>query len=79
MIPVVTVTITNTEKGTSLTYQTNQHGYCNAPFLIPGAYHVKVEKSGIRTELRSGIVLKVKQQARVDVALSFGEMTQTVF
>lgn len=78
VIPGATVTVTNTEKGTSAAYQTDQNGYYNAPFLIPGTYQVKVAKQGFSTEVRGGIVLQVDQQARVDVKLSLGEMTQTV-
>lgn len=78
VIPGATVTVTNTEKGTSLGYQTDQNGYYSAPFLIPGVYQVKVEKQGFRSEVRSNIMLQVDQQARVDVTLSLGEMTQAV-
>lgn len=78
VIPGATVTVTNTEKGTPHTYETGQNGYYNAPFLIPGAYQVKVGKAGFRTEVRSGIVLQVDQQAKIDITLSIGEMTQTV-
>ncbi|MGH9470638.1 MAG: carboxypeptidase regulatory-like domain-containing protein [Terriglobia bacterium] len=78
VVPGATVTVTNTEKGTSAVYQTDQNGYYNAPFLIPGTYAVKVEKSGFRTQVRSGIVLQVDQQARVDFALTLGEVTQTI-
>lgn len=78
VVPGATVTITNTEKGTSAVYQTDQHGYYNAPFLIPGAYAVKVEKSGFRTQVHSGVILHVDQQARVDFSLTLGEVTQTI-
>jgi len=77
-VPAASVTIVNSDKGTSVTYQTDQDGYYRAPFLIPGTYQVRVEKSGFRAEVHSGIILQVDQQARVDFALSVGQVTQTM-
>jgi hypothetical protein len=78
VIPGASVTVTNTEKGTALAFETDQNGSYYAPFLIPGTYEVKVERAGFRAEARSGIVLQVDQRARVDFTLSLGQVTQTV-
>lgn len=78
VIPGARVTVTNTEKGTSLVFTTDQNGYYNAPFLIPGTYQVSVAKSGFQTAVRSGIVLQVDQQVKVDFTLTLGEVTQTI-
>jgi outer membrane receptor protein involved in Fe transport len=78
VIPGARVTVTNIEKGTSLVFTTDQNGYYNAPFLIPGTYQVRVAKSGFQTAVRSGIVLQVDQQVKVDFSLTLGEVTQTI-
>ena len=72
------VTVTNMEKGTTQVFQTDENGYYNAPFLIPGTYQVRVEKPGFTAALQTGIVLHVDQQARVDITLSVGQVTETV-
>ncbi len=72
------VTITETSKGTSQEYTTDDTGFFNAPFLVPGTYQVAVERQGFRREVRSGITLQVDQRARVDVTLSPGPVTDTV-
>jgi hypothetical protein len=73
-----TVTVKNTDKGTSMAYQTDQSGSYRAPFLIPGTYSVTVEKPGFRTDIHSGIILQVDQQAKVDFKLSVGQVTENV-
>lgn len=78
VVPRARITITNSQKGTSLFYRTDQNGYYNAPFLIPGVYSVTVAKTGFKTETRSGITLQVDQRARVDVTLSLGSVSQTI-
>jgi hypothetical protein len=72
------VTITETNKGTSLQFVTDDTGSYTAPFLTPGTYSVTVEKAGFRRQVRSGIVLQVDQRARVDFTLEVGQVTETV-
>lgn len=77
-VPNAAVTIKNIDKGTVVTYQTDQNGYYRAPFLIPGTYEVSVEKPGFRKNVRSGIEMQVDQQAKVDFNLSVGQVTETL-
>ena len=72
------VSIKNIAKGTVLAYRTDQNGYYRAPFLIPGPYEVRVEKPGFRAAVQSGIGLQVDQQAKVDVALTVGQVNETL-
>jgi Carboxypeptidase regulatory-like domain/TonB dependent receptor-like, beta-barrel len=78
VVPNARVTITNTQKGTVFTFQTGADGSYFAPFLIPGIYDVKAEKQGFRTQVHTGIVLQVDQQAKVDFTLSVGQVAETV-
>ncbi len=77
-VPAAKVIITNTEKGTSQVYQSDESGLYNAPFLIPGIYSVRVEKSGFQSQTRTGITLQVDQQVRIDFTLTVGAVTQEI-
>lgn len=72
------VTITETGKGTSRRYQTDDTGGYYAPFLIPGVYQVSVEKAGFSKQTRSNITLQVDDKARIDFTLDVGQVTQTI-
>lgn len=78
VIPDAAVTVTNSQTGTSHVYTTGTNGSYYAPFLIPGTYEVKVVKQGFRTQVHTGIVLHVDEQARVDFTLAVGQVTQSV-
>ena len=72
------VVATNT--GTNLTHETvtDTQGSYRLPSLIPGQYKLQAELQGFKTSMISGITLQVAQQARVDVELQVGEVTQTL-
>jgi hypothetical protein len=76
-VPGAKVIVTDTTKGTSQEYATDDEGGYNAPFLVPGTYSVTVEKSGFKKQVRSGVVVQVDQKARIDVDLELGEVTET--
>src|SRR5207245_5732160 len=44
----------------------------------PGAYSLTSEHEGFRKDVRSGIVLEVGQEARVDISLQVGALTEQV-
>src|SRR5450755_4560889 len=72
------ITITETGKGTTGTYQSDQAGEYNVPFLIPGTYTVSAEKDGFKRSITRDVVLDVDQRARVDFQLQIGEVSQTL-
>ena len=72
------VTISETSKGTSQKYQSDETGSYYAPFLIPGTYRVTVEKSGFTKQVRNNITLQVDDKVRIDFTLDVGQVTQTV-
>ena len=77
-VPGAQVIITETNKGTSLQFVTDDTGSYTAPFRTPGTCSVAVEKSGFRRQIRSGIILQVDHGARVDFTLEVGQVTETV-
>jgi hypothetical protein len=72
------VIVTDTQRGVSRTLTTDSAGEYNAPNLIPGTYTVRGEAKGFKALQRLNIVLEVNQDARVDLQLQPGEVTQTV-
>jgi len=73
-----TVTVTDVQRGISRTLITDQAGEYAAPNLQPGTYTVRGEAKGFKTTERSGLLLQVGQDMRIDLTLQPGEQTQTV-
>src|SRR5882762_11902081 len=73
-----TVTILDTQRGTSRPLTTDESGAYNAPNLTPGAYTVRAEFKGFKVTERQNVTLEVGQAIRVDLALQPGEQAQTI-
>src|ERR1700674_4565491 len=73
-----TVSVLDTERGVTRTLTTDDAGEYNAPNLIPGSYVVRVEANGFKKIERTGIVLEVGKEVRVDLTVQPGEQAQTV-
>ena len=72
------VTVIDTERGLARTLITDQAGEYNAPTLIPGTYTVRVEANGFKKLERTGILLEVGKELRVDLTPQPGAQTQTI-
>jgi Carboxypeptidase regulatory-like domain/TonB dependent receptor len=78
VISGATVTATEHSRGAVYTAQTNSAGiYFLSPLPI-GDYVLKIAASGFSTAERASFTLAMDQTARVDVALSVGQASQTV-
>ena len=73
-----TVIISDVQRGLARTVITDQSGDYVAPNLQPGSYKVRVEARGFKSIERVGVELEVAKDARVDLALQPGEISQTV-
>ncbi|HEY1469052.1 MAG TPA: carboxypeptidase-like regulatory domain-containing protein, partial [Candidatus Acidoferrum sp.] len=73
-----TINIRNLETGTQREVETDSDGRYHAPSLAVGRYELMADKTGFRTEHRTGITLVVGQQAEVDLTLQVGNVHQTV-
>ncbi len=78
VLPGVTVTVTNTDTGTSRVVVTNESGVFRAPLLQLGRFTVRAELSGFSTYEQSGIGLVAGQTVILNVALRVGGLTETV-
>ena len=77
-IPGVAVHIKNTETGAERNQVSDEDGRYDAPSLAVGHYDVRAEKSGFRSEERTGISLAIGQRETVDLVLQVGDVRQTV-
>jgi hypothetical protein len=72
------VTITNLDTGVARTLETNDAGDYVAPNLPAGPYKLVVETTGFKKLERSGIRLEVGKDARLDLTLQPGSVSETV-
>ncbi len=72
------VQVTQVDTGAVFRTASNESGNYTAPGLAVGRYEVTFEMKGFKKAVRSGIVLQVNQNARVDVALEIGQIAETV-
>ena len=66
------------ERGTTRGVSTDSQGNYVFPLLPVGTYTVKVEVSGFKSFVQSGIDLSTNDNARVDAQLELGNTTQSV-
>src|SRR5438132_5546846 len=72
------VTITDVQHGTSRSLVTTQTGDYVAPDLPAGSYKVRAEAKGFKTIERVNIELEVGKDARIDLVLSPGLVSEVV-
>ena len=72
------VTITNTATNVARPTKTTESGDYTFPYLTPGVYKVSVEVKGFQTSVVDNITLAVAQQARVNLTLKTGAVTEVV-
>lgn len=73
-----TVLVTNTATGVTSNATTTTTGDYTVLSLIPGSYQVSCQTPGFSKEVVTGITLSVNQQARVNLDLKTGSVTETV-
>jgi hypothetical protein len=78
VIPGAIVTLTNTAEGTFRTAKSNGVGDYRFLDVKAGSYSVDVAAPGFQKWTASGVTLMVRQELRVDVQLSVGEVQQSV-
>ena len=72
VLPDARVTVTEVNTGFSRETRTDQSGRYSLPLLPIGTYRLVAEAEGFRRAQRSGVVLHVQQEARIDFLLSVG-------
>ncbi|MBI4875501.1 MAG: TonB-dependent receptor [Acidobacteria bacterium] len=64
--------------GTVVSSVTNEQGYYEVPYLLPGVYRVEVELQGFKKAVRESIELRVSDRMSLDFALEVGELAESV-
>src|SRR5229473_2513716 len=77
-VPGVTIRIKNVETGAERNLVTDEAGRYNAAALPAGRYEVRAEKTGFRSEDKTGISLLLGQRETADLVLQVGDVQQTV-
>jgi len=78
-VPNAKVTITNTDRNQVIrTVTTDVNGVYSAPLLPIGTYSVEVETSGFKTETRTGIVLNVADDRKINISLQVGAVSDAI-
>ena len=72
------VMVTNTNTNVSTPVTTNETGYYEANFLLPGTYQVSSESAGFKKSVRSGIILPVGTRVEITMTLEIGNVTETI-
>lgn len=72
------VTVTQNETGLRRQVRSNASGIYVVPLLPVGTYSVSAESPGFRGITVTGVVLEVNQEARIDLRLEVGQVTETV-
>jgi hypothetical protein len=78
VVPDAAVVAINTGTNARAEARTDEQGNYTVLSLTPGPYVVEVEAAGFKKMVRSGIVLQVQQQARLDVGLELGAITESI-
>src|SRR5205823_11066575 len=78
VIQGATLTLTSVDKAAVRTAVTDARGVYRFLLLPPGAYELKVEKSGFSPNFRKGIVISVGETVVVDVQLNVGGETSVI-
>src|SRR5579863_3947498 len=73
-----TVIVTDVDRNVPRTLVTDQAGAYSAPNLLPGNYKVRSEAKGFKAFERTGIILELNGELRVDVTMQPGEISQTI-
>src|SRR2546426_2232931 len=78
VVPGATIRITNTRTGVANTAVTNASGDYVIPALPAGMYDIEAGLTGFKKVAVKGVTLQVAQKGRIDLALTLGEVSETV-
>jgi hypothetical protein len=78
VLPGMTVVVTNEETNVSNEAATNERGYFELPYLLPGTYRIAVQAQGFKGFIRTGLELSVDTRAEVPVVMEVGAVVDEV-
>ncbi len=78
VLPKAQVSATNKLTNDTSTTQTNSEGFYSFPALALGTYMVRAEVPGFRAVIQDGIELTLNRNAKVDLSLSVGAVSESI-
>ncbi len=78
VLPGVTVTVRNVDKGITRDFATNEKGFYTAPLLPTGRYEVSFALAGFQSTTARNIGLHVNDRIQVDMTMKPGGVTEEV-
>jgi hypothetical protein len=78
VLPRASVTITNVAMGTNVELATNEVGFFEAPYLIPGTYRITVEMAGFKKYVRDNVEVRVGDRLELELPLELGGAQEEV-
>ena len=78
VVPHATVIAVNAESGTESPVSTTDTGNYTIASLRPGTYNVSAEAAGFKKTTRTGILVAISSNVRVDVSLEVGATTESL-
>jgi hypothetical protein len=78
VLPGATVTVTNLAMGTEVTVVTNDVGFFQAPYLLPGQYRVTAEMPGFTRLVHDQVELRVGDRLQLEMILQIGGAAEEV-
>lgn len=77
-VPGAEVTATNQATNSIVSSKSDSSGSYIFPSLPPGTYTLRATKSGFQTQVMTGVVLQVNQQATINIKLTVGAVSTSV-
>jgi hypothetical protein len=78
VIPGVDIIVQNTRTNSKTAVVSNESGYFEAPFLLPGSYRLEAQLTGFKRYLREGIALQTGERVTLNFSLELGQTTEQV-
>lgn len=77
-VPGASVTISDPTRGANVSLTTNDEGFFQAPYLLPGTYQVIVENAGFKKFIQENVVLQINETRDLNITLELGGTQETV-
>jgi hypothetical protein len=77
-IPGASVTVSDTQRGTTSTSTTNNEGLFQANYLLPGTYEVAVEVAGFKKFVQRDVRVQVNETRDLPITLEVGGVEEVV-
>lgn len=78
IVPNASIQITNEKTGAVRTAASDEAGFYQVLGMVSGIYMIEAEVSGFKKYRNAGVILRVDENVRADVALEVGQVTEAV-